>query len=237
MAVLDQTDTVLTSEILDRCAARAAGYDRDNRFFKEDFDELKAAGYLLLPVPQAFGGAGLTLAEICREQARLACAAPATALAVNMHLCWTGIAADLYGAGDHRLDWMLKEAAAGEVFAAGHGERGNDLPFSLRPRLPSASRTDTSSPATKFSDRSRQSYGDLWPAKLVSAKYRAVEGAKRIVDLAMDVSGGTGMFKKNELERLYRDVRCGGFHPANSAIAHEVVGKSALGLLGEAVRW
>ena len=56
-------------------------------------------------------------------------------------------------------------------------------------------------------------HGGLWPAKLVSAKYRAVEGAKRVVDIAMDVSGGTGMFRKNELERLYRDVRCGGFHP------------------------
>ena len=80
-------------------------------------------------------------------------------------------------------------------------------------------------------------HGGLWPAKLVSAKYRAVEGAKRVVDLAMEVSGGTGMFKKNELERLYRDVRCGGFHPANSALAHEIVGKTALGVLGETARW
>jgi alkylation response protein AidB-like acyl-CoA dehydrogenase len=80
-------------------------------------------------------------------------------------------------------------------------------------------------------------HGGTWPAKLVSAKYRAVEGPKRVVDLAMDVSGGTGMFKKNELERLYRDVRCGGFHPANNAIAHEIVGKTALGLLGESARW
>ena len=53
----------------------------------------------------------------------------------------------------------------------------------------------------------------------------------------MDVSGDTGMFKTSELERLYRDVRCGGFHPANSAIAHEVVGKTALGILGEPIRW
>ena len=65
---------------------------------------------------------------MCREQARLAYAAPATALAVNMHVYWTGVAADLHRAGDHSLDWLLKEAAAGEVFAAGHGERGNDLP-------------------------------------------------------------------------------------------------------------
>ena len=45
------------------------------------------------------------------------------------------------------------------------------------------------------------------------------------------------MFKTSELERLYRDVRCGGFHPANSAIAREVVAKIALGVLGESVRW
>jgi alkylation response protein AidB-like acyl-CoA dehydrogenase len=80
-------------------------------------------------------------------------------------------------------------------------------------------------------------HGGTWPAKLVSAKYRAVEGAKRVVDLAMDVSGGTGMFKAHELERLYRDVRCGGFHPANGALVHEIVGKTALGLLGEVPRW
>ena len=81
-------------------------------------------------------------------------------------------------------------------------------------------------------------HGGQWPAKLVSAKYHCVEGAKRIVDLAMEVSGGTGMFKSNELERLYRDVRCGGFHPANSALVHEIVGKTALGVLGEpGPRW
>ena len=34
------------------------------------------------------------------------------------------------------------------------------------------------------------------------------------------------MFKSNELERLYRDVRCGGFHPANSLLVHEIVGKT-----------
>ena len=47
-----------------------------------------------------------------------------------------------------------------------------------------------------------------------------------------------GMFKRNELERLYRDVRCGGFHPANSALVHEIVGKTTLGIdLGEQPRW
>jgi alkylation response protein AidB-like acyl-CoA dehydrogenase len=81
-------------------------------------------------------------------------------------------------------------------------------------------------------------HGALWPAKLVAAKYHCVEGAFRTVDLAMDVSGGRGMFKGDELERLYRDARCGRFHPANAMTVHEVVGKSALGVLGEAgPRW
>jgi alkylation response protein AidB-like acyl-CoA dehydrogenase len=58
-----------------------------------------------------------------------------------------------------------------------------------------------------------------------------------VVDLALDVSGGTGMFKRSELERLYRDVRAGGFHPANALLVHELVGKTALGVLGEYPRW
>jgi alkylation response protein AidB-like acyl-CoA dehydrogenase len=80
-------------------------------------------------------------------------------------------------------------------------------------------------------------HGGLWPAKLVATKYHAVESAKRIVDLAMEVSGGSGMFKGQEIERLYRDVRCGGFHPANSALVHEIVGKTMVGVLGEEPRW
>jgi alkylation response protein AidB-like acyl-CoA dehydrogenase len=385
--------TVLTEDILDQCAARTAGYDRDNRFFTEDFEELRDAGYLLMAVPTELGGLGLTLAEVCREERTLARRSPATALALNMHVYWTGVAADLWRQGDKSLSWILEEAVAGEVFAAGHGEAGNDMPVllstaraervdggyrifahktfgSLTPvwtRL-GVHAMDTSDPdhpkvvhaflprdtqgyhvvetwdtlgmrATRSDDtviegalipdpyvarvvpaglagadafvlgifawaeptfasmylglaeralelavagvRKKTSialggrplaynpmiqhtiaemsielesitahveriaadwsagvdYGMGWPAKLVSAKYRAVEGAKRIVDLAMDVSGGTGMFKSSELERLYRDVRCGGFHPANSALVHELVGKSALGILGEEPRW
>ena len=90
MPVIDQTTSILTAELLDRFGERAPRYDRENKFFQEDFDDLKAAGYLLLAVPTAFGGAGLNLAEVCRAQSRLAYRAPATALAVNMHLYWTG---------------------------------------------------------------------------------------------------------------------------------------------------
>ena len=127
----DARESLLTDEMLARFASRAATYDRENRFFQEDFDELRAAKYLLMPVPTQLGGAGMTLAEVCREQRRLAYHAPATALAVNMHLYWVGIAADLWRAGDRSLEWLLREAAQGEVFAAGHAESGNDIPVLL----------------------------------------------------------------------------------------------------------
>jgi hypothetical protein len=41
------------------------------------------------------------------------------------------VAADLWRAGDRSLEWLLRGAVSGEVFAAGHAERGNDLPVLL----------------------------------------------------------------------------------------------------------
>jgi alkylation response protein AidB-like acyl-CoA dehydrogenase len=385
--------SVLTAEILDHCADRTATYDRENRFFSEDFEELRRGGYLVAAVPTELGGLGLNLADVCQEQRQLAHRSPATALATNMHVYWTGVAADLWRAGDKSLAWLLEEAVAGEVFAAGHGETGNDFPLlmssaraervdggyriyahkifsSLTPvwtrlGLHAMDMSDPDNPkvvhaflprdaegyrivetwdtlgmrATRSDDtiidgafipdsyvarvvpaglpgvdafvlgvfawaeatfasiylglaeramelaiagtKKKTSvamggrsmaynpmvqyaiaemgielesisahvervaadwaagvdYGMAWAIKLFAAKYKTVEGAKRIVDMAMDVSGGSGMFKTNELERIYRDVRCGGFHPANSAVVHEVIGKGLLGVLGEMPRW
>ena len=113
--------------MLDRFRERAPVYDRENRFFQEDFDELKQAGYLTLPIPADMGGPGLSLTDVGRLQRQLARYAPADAIAVNMHLCWVGTAANLHALGDPSLDWLLEEALAGELFAAGHAERGNDL--------------------------------------------------------------------------------------------------------------
>jgi len=384
---------VLSDELLDRCGKRAAEYDRENHFPFEDLDDLRDAKYLLAAVPKEFGGLGLTLAQICQEQRRLAYRSAPTALALNMHLLATGIAGELSQRGDKSQVWILEEAARGAIFAYGYSESGNDLEV-----IHSASRAervdggyrffghrhfgtlspvwnwlntygeDTSDPddpkivhavlareskgyrivetwdtlgmrATQSHDtilegvfvpdshvlsvrrpgfagadefvlalfgrfepsiasiyiglaeRARDlaierikkkssvamtrsmahhpgiqhmiaemmielegmiphadriaddwtkgvDHGGMWPAKLVAVKYRCVEGAFRVVDLAMDVSGGRGMFRGDELERIYRDARCGRFHPANSMTVHEVVGKSALGVLGEAgLRW
>src|SRR6187549_1146373 len=130
-AATSATRSILTDEMLARFARRASRYDRDNVFFAEDFDELRQAGYLRLAIPVELGGAGLSLAGVAREQRHLACYAAPTALAVNMHLYWTGNAADLWRAGDRSLQWLLEAAAAGEVFAAGHAESGNDIPVLL----------------------------------------------------------------------------------------------------------
>jgi alkylation response protein AidB-like acyl-CoA dehydrogenase len=119
---------LLGADLLARLDDRAADYDRRNEFFAEDFDELRAAGYLLAAVPVELGGAGLDLAQVNRLQRRIAYVAPATALGVNMHHYFVGLCADLHRAGDPSGDWVLSRAAEGDVFAAGHGERGNDIP-------------------------------------------------------------------------------------------------------------
>jgi alkylation response protein AidB-like acyl-CoA dehydrogenase len=385
--------SVLTEEMLARFASRAATYDRENRFFTEDFEDLRAAKYLLMPLPPEFGGPGLTLAEVCREQRRLAYHAPATALAVNMHLYWLGVAADVWRRGDASLEWILREAAAGEIFAAGHAESGNDVPvllstskaervdggyrFSGRKHFGSLTPVwtrfglhgmDTSDPSRPkivhaFMSRDSSGYtiketwdvlgmratrsddtvlenafvpdryiarvvpaggagvdafvlsvlawalmgfgniyyglakraldlsiatakgkgsmalsrslayhpevqhaiadmvielesigphleavagdwsngldhGANWPAKIFAAKYRAVEGSWRVVDLGLEVTGGMGIFRSAGYERLVRDARLGRIHPANSFLTHEVVAKTALGIsLDEQPRW
>lgn len=110
------------------CQKRAATYDKENRFFQEDFDELKKAGYLLMAVPEEFGGHGFNLAECGEITRKLAYHAAPTALALNMHVYWTGLVADLWRMGDHSIEWLLREAGEGKVFAAGHSESGNDTP-------------------------------------------------------------------------------------------------------------
>src|SRR5215470_13450379 len=121
----------LSDGLIERCGQRASAYDRDNKFFTDDFEELRNAGFLKLNIPKEVGGHGLSLAETGKELRHLAYRAPATALAMNMHLYWMGIAADLRRFGDMSLEWMLEEGGAGEVFAAGHAEIGNDLPALL----------------------------------------------------------------------------------------------------------
>ena len=118
---------LLDDALLGRIRTRAAGHDAANTFPFDDIAELAEAGYLRALVPVQFGGLGLTLPQLAAEQARLAAHAPATALAVNMHLVWTGVAKAMHDRGDTALDFVLTEAAQGAVFGFGVSEPGNDL--------------------------------------------------------------------------------------------------------------
>lgn len=120
-------NALLPDDLLERIRARAAAVDAENRFPDEDLRELRDAGYLAALVPTALGGAGASLADVALLQQRLASAAPATALAVNMHLVWTGVAKVLADRGIDDLRFVQEGAVAGEVFAFGISEAGNDL--------------------------------------------------------------------------------------------------------------
>jgi alkylation response protein AidB-like acyl-CoA dehydrogenase len=377
---------------LDEFRERAREADDRNEYFHDDLAVLREIGYLAAAVPEARGGWGLPLSELAANQRRLARFAPATALATCMHHYWVGIAVELERADDSSCRWILDRAAAGDVFAAGHAEIGNDAPVVMSTasaeRVPGGYRftgrkmfgsngpvwsylgvhaLDASEPdrpvivhgfVERDSDgvtvmpnwdtlgmRPSQSYdtvldgafvpderigavvpaghqehpflvamdvwalplmanvylgiaeralelavesattkrsvaiprgayafnpmvqhqlaemyleldaaratvdrliadwesgvdhGDMWGAQIVSCKWRAVEAAKHVVDIALDVTGGGGMARGNELERLYRDVRCGGFHPANDALTHETVAKALLGIGPDEPRW
>lgn len=116
----------LPDELLERFRERAAEYDRENRFFDEDLTELKERGYLQAFVPESHGGPGLGLNDVSKLQQRLATAAPATALAINMHLMCTSVVKTMVDRGDDSLAWVFDEAMAGEIFAFGISEPGND---------------------------------------------------------------------------------------------------------------
>ena len=97
------------TQIFQNCGERAATYDRENRFFTEDFEELKEAGYLLMALPENFGGYGMNMAEVAQKTRELAYHAAPTALALNMHNYWVGLISDLWRQGDTSLEWLLEK--------------------------------------------------------------------------------------------------------------------------------
>lgn len=392
-AAAPEATALLDEHLLARFDERAPRYDRDNEFFAEDFADLRAAGYLTASLPVEFGGRGLDLAAINRLQRRVAYVAPATAVAMNMHHYWTGLCADLHRAGDSSGDWVLRKAAEGHVFAAGHGEAGNDIPVllssataervaggwqitghkifgSLSPvwTYLGVHAMDVSDPADPrvvhafvhrdspnyrieetwdalgmratmshdtildrvfvpdeavmlvcpagfagaglfhvalfawallgfaavYSAVARRAFDETvaklherrsvaltrsmayhpgaqhevaemrirlesmtahldrvcddwvggvdhgmdWPTKIFACKYDVVNQAFAVVDAALDLTGGSGIFKGSRIEQLFRDARLGRVHPGNSLLTHELVGKLSLGINpDEQPRW
>jgi alkylation response protein AidB-like acyl-CoA dehydrogenase len=62
------------------------------------------------------------------------------------------------------------------------------------------------------------------------AKRCVVTEAVAIVDLAMEAVGGSAFYKRSPLERAYRDVRGGPFHPLPPEKTLQYAGRLALGL-------
>jgi alkylation response protein AidB-like acyl-CoA dehydrogenase len=71
---------------------------------------------------------------------------------------------------------------------------------------------------------------ESWSRKAVAARMIAVENSVRVVDLALRAVGGASYFKRIPLERLFRDVRAGLYHPFDSDESLEFLGKSAFGI-------
>ncbi|HLU63327.1 MAG TPA: acyl-CoA dehydrogenase family protein [Protaetiibacter sp.] len=174
--------TVLTPQLLEGIRSRAAAYDRENRFFDEDLAELRAAGYLR---PRS-------LAASVADQRLLAAYAPSTALAVNMHLVVVGIARTLAEHGDDSLAWVLADAEAGELFAFGNSEPGNDLV--MWDSLTTVERVETPTPGYSFTGtKIFTSLAPAWTRLIVFGKHADGPDGPRLVHgiLTRDDAGVT----------------------------------------------
>ncbi|WP_201711215.1 acyl-CoA dehydrogenase family protein [Dolosigranulum pigrum] len=116
----------LSDELLTQIHERADKYDRENGFPYEDYEALKETGYYKAFVPEEYGGAGLSLKEIAKEQTRLAKAAPATALGINMHQIIVGLAKFMVRKGNKHGEQILRDAVDGKLLAFGISEPSND---------------------------------------------------------------------------------------------------------------
>jgi alkylation response protein AidB-like acyl-CoA dehydrogenase len=67
-------------------------------------------------------------------------------------------------------------------------------------------------------------------ARAVLTKYVTTNNAVAIVDRALHVVGGAGYYRRFPLERMYRDVRAGPIMPYSNLEAHDLFGRTSLGI-------
>jgi alkylation response protein AidB-like acyl-CoA dehydrogenase len=67
-------------------------------------------------------------------------------------------------------------------------------------------------------------------ARAVLTKYVTTNNAVAIVDRALHVVGGAGYYRRFPLERMYRDVRAGPIMPYSNTEAHDLFGRTSLGV-------
>jgi len=67
-------------------------------------------------------------------------------------------------------------------------------------------------------------------AGTLARKTIAANAVRNVVELAGDITGGSGFYRGNEMERLVRDVRAFHFHPLPERRQQQFCGRIALGL-------
>ena len=102
-SVSPRSGSLLTDELLARFAKRAAAYDRENRSSPTTSRSSRSAATCASPFRPSLAGPALACRRSCGNSAAWRYHAAPTALAINMHLYWTGVAADLWRAGDTSL--------------------------------------------------------------------------------------------------------------------------------------
>lgn len=75
----------LTRELGDKFAEHEAENDRDAAFVKENYELLKANGFLSMAIPAELGGGGLQYQELCNVIRTIAHYSSSTALSLSMH--------------------------------------------------------------------------------------------------------------------------------------------------------
>jgi alkylation response protein AidB-like acyl-CoA dehydrogenase len=124
---MTRTMTEIAKALRDEFDGRATEHDRSGEFPRENYEQLREAGYLRGPVPVELGGLGASLGETARAQRVLGWGDASTALAVNMHLFQVGAAADGWrasGANEGPLrrvadDGIVLGSTAAEAIVAG----------------------------------------------------------------------------------------------------------------------
>ncbi|MCA1056094.1 acyl-CoA/acyl-ACP dehydrogenase [Rossellomorea aquimaris] len=76
----------MTAKLADTFATRGEKFDREDAFPFENVEDLKAAGYVSLTVPEEYGGKEISLYELVMLQERLATGDAATSLSIGWHL-------------------------------------------------------------------------------------------------------------------------------------------------------
>jgi alkylation response protein AidB-like acyl-CoA dehydrogenase len=88
-------------------------------------------------------------------------------------------------------------------------------------------------------DTIRRRHDNVLPAaEIVAVKYCVTNAAVAAVEKSFRMVGGSGLYRRLPIERMFRDVQAGPLHPPTNDLALEGLGRAALGIPADAEpRW